>query len=264
MHEKVYPVHEVVAIELDDGILPKPFNVEEYLSRFKRHHKKRSSDQDTGNRYALFILDGSGSIQRKNFDLMINFTADLAFVFQHCGFTAVIVYDDCTYLKYNFDNFRSHRTETYDKLIQCIRTTNYPNGFTASGYAIRRAYQEVLETITGKIEEIDILFITDGHSNKGESPCREANDYWGRLLDKTENVHVYPIGIGHNVNHTELNCIMGDSPEVDHPMHLLNFTMLNDINTNILLKLYADPTSFCAKFDNYQELICEYATAFGP
>ena len=260
MHEEVYPVHEDVAIEVDDGILPIPFNVEEYLSHFKRHHKRQTSHQDTGNRYALFILDGSGSIRKENFNTMISFASDMAFVFQHCGFTAVIVYDECTYLSYDFNNFRGHTPETIIELTDCILNTNYPNGLTASGYAIRKAYEDVLNTIQGIVQEIDIIFITDGHSNTGESPCREANDYWEELHEKTENVHVYPIGIGHNVNHTELHCIMGSSAEVDYPMHLLNFEILKNITTNIMVQVSQD-TRFCAKFDNYQEMICEYVTA---
>ena len=264
--EEVYPIHEMVTIKLDDGILPKPFNVEDYLSHFKRHRERRSFDENVNsiNRYALFILDGSGSITKENFDVMLNFTAELAFVFQHCGFSALVIYDHCTYLKYNFNNFTDHTYETYTNLIDCIMNTNYPDGWTASGYAIRKAYEEVLKKITGKIEEIDILFITDGHSNRGESPCQEARYYWKSLLNKTANVHIYPIGIGNYINHTELQCIMGDSPEVDHPLHVLNFTMLHNIAIHIIDSLYSNPTRFCAKFDNYQEMICEYATGFAP
>ena len=183
IHEEVNPVHEVITIQLDDGVVPKPFNVDEYLSHFKNHHKTRFSRDATSNntdsRYVLFILDGSGSIGIENFKKMKKFVADLASVFQFCGFTAVMVYDDCAYLEYGYECYeKKYSNEELDDLHKKIIGIPYPNGLTASDYAIKMAYLEELYKIAPKAKEIDIIFMTDGRSNVGENPCKEANSYW--------------------------------------------------------------------------------------
>ena len=265
MHEEVvYPAHEVVTIQLDDGIIPKPFNVNDYLSHIKRHRQTRSS-HNNGNRYALFILDGSSSIGLQNFETMKSFVVNLTFVFQHCGFTAVMTYNQCAYLQYGFTNFHEISNSEFLRLRNCINAIEYPGGVTASGNAIRMAYEEVLNKTVNDATEIDIIFMTDGRSNTGENPCTEAVDYWNKLRENVHKqrgkvVHVYPIGIGNNINHEELHCIMGEHPDVDQPLHVLNFTMLNDINDHLMLKVATthQTSKFCTRFHNYQEMICSF------
>ena len=268
VNEVVYPVHEVVTIQPDEGIIPKPFNISDYLSHLKKHRQTRSTDSPQTinvNRYVLFILDGSGSIGSLNFKKMKAFVSDVAFIFQFCGFTAVMTYNDCAYLEYNFTDFRNVSHLELGKLKECIDKIEYRGGVTASGNAIREAYLEVLNKSVNHASEIDIIFITDGHSNTGDSPCREADDYWNKLRKNVHKdhkiVHVYPIGIGSNVNHTELHCIMGEDPEFGQPLHILDFDKLQKINDEVVIKLLhtKDTTKFCARFDTYEELICSFA-----
>ena len=267
IREKVYPAPEVVTVQLDDGITPKPFDVDEYLSHFKRHHKTRSSRQATvadlraKNRYALFILDGSGSITNTNFQTMKNFVGELAFIFQSCGFTGVMTYDECTYLQYNFSCYKDKATDdAHHAMLQKILAMPYPNGWTATGDAIERAFEDVLKFIVEDAAEIDVIIITDGHNNVGRDPCIVANEIWNKTEIRSK-VKVFPIGIG-NVNYAELHCLMGEDPKIDNPLHVLNFTTLQKMGDQVFLEVSNNKETFCARFDNFQEVICEFSEDF--
>ena len=274
-HEKVYPAPEVITVQMDDGIIPKPFHVNEYLSHFKRHHKTRFSRQTLQtviniypqtlqtvmNRYLLFILDGSGSIGLENFTKMKKAVGELAYIFQHCGFTAIMTYDTCAYLEYDFDCYKTNvSTDTLASMHEKINDIQYPDGWTATGYAIKMAYDEIISKISKSASEIDVIIITDGHSNRGTNPCTEANEIWEKE-ELSGKINVFPIGIG-NVNHTELHCIMGESPSVNQPLHVLNFTTLNNIINKTIYEIAHNLNRFCARFDNFQEIICEYSPNF--
>ena len=261
IREKVYPPPEVVTAQLDDGIIPKPFNVDEYLCHFKRHHKTRSSRQTTPkNRYALFILDGSGSIGSTNFKKMTTFVADLSFIFQHCGFTAVMTFNGSAYIEYNFHCYEdSISTEIKDCMVKKINKISYPDGWTQTGNAIKMAHKHLLSDIAKDAGEIDVIIITDGRSNS--DPCSDAKETWENPNLKGK-IHVFSIGIGSRVNHTQLYCLMGGAPEFDNPLHVLNFTTLENINVQILLDVSTQTQKFCARFDNFQEIICEYSEDF--
>ena len=269
IHEKMYPAPEVVTVQLDDGITPKPFDVDEYLSHFKRHHKTRSSRQATiiappskaKNRYALFILDGSGSITNTYFQKMKFFVGQLAFIFQSCGFTGVMTYNDCTYLQFNFTCYKYKATyATHNAMLQKILDIPYPNGLTGTGDAIERAFEDVLKFIAEDAAEIDVIIITDGHSNTGRDPCLVANEIWNKIEIRSK-VNVFPIGIG-NINYSELHCLMGEDPKINNPLHVLNFTTLEKIGDQVFNEVINNKETFCARFDNFQEVICEFSEDF--
>jgi len=258
----------VSVIQLDNGIVPKPFNVDEYLSHFKKHSRRSrntvtintESYLNSGRRYAFFILDGSGSIGSDNFKRMKNFVAELAYVFQFCGSTGIMTYDQCAYLEYGFECFNNHTGGLHKAMVETIQSIQYPRGSTASGFAMEKAYDNVLSKIAKNASEIDVILITDGHSNTGKSPCTVANEIWNKpeLKDK---INVFPIGIG-NVNHTELHCLMGDDAEVDNPLHVLNFEALVNISIDVLDFVTNHSNQFCSQFGDFQEVLCEYASDF--
>lgn len=271
INEEIYSVHEVANIQLDSGIIPKPFNVEEYLSHFKRRHKRQSNSQPGNKRYVLFILDGSGSIGKDNFEKMKHFTANLSYVFQFCGHTALIVFNSCAYLQYDFDDHQTLHDNNdivseLKKLKESIDNIAYPGGSTASGNAIEQAYNKVIQKILPEAKEIDIIFLTDGHSNTGRNVCEAAKEFWTLIYEGgTVKLHVFPIGIGPHIDYHQLYCIMGDDPELDdlHPLHILTFDLLNNITKNIQLDMENGPSNldseFCGRFGGgYQEMICKY------
>ena len=82
---------------------------------------------------------------------------------------------------------------------------------TASGDAIHCACNYMLNSPCGfpyttgqNAPELDVVFITDGHSNRGRDVCTAAS-CWSSFY----NINVFSIGIGNRVNYQELDCIKG-------------------------------------------------------
>ena len=195
-------------MQLDEGIVPMPFDLDKELSRIKAHRQKRQTITNQRDKYVLYILDSSGSIGEANFKNMTDVMAQFSLFY--CPNTtkiAVMSYSTDVYKNYCFDCEQNLIVTRYN----AIKSIPFRNQLTASGDAIQCACDYMLNSpcgfprITGhNAPEVDVIFITDGKSNRGRNVCTAAS-CWSSFY----NINVFPIGIGNNVNYRELDCIKG-------------------------------------------------------
>ena len=224
--------------EVDDNISPENFNLEEYLSIIKTHRNKRQSSGKK--RFVLFILDTSGSITESNFNKVTSAAADLVPLLCDAK-VAVMTYSTNVYREICFNCNQGSKAA----LRNAIASIRYRGGLTASGDAVRCACDYMLNSPCKFKRNIynppivDVIFLTDGRSNKGEDVCTAT-----KCLDTISNVNVFPIAVGSSINWHELNCIKGNN---GNPNDILSITdldaLLNLIRTSIT-KLYENP-AYC-------------------
>ena len=226
--EETTPSEEAVIPQLDEDIIPMPFDLDKELSQAKAHRQKRSVTKD---KYVLYMLDSSGSIGRTDFSRMTTAMASLSLF--HCPKTkiAAMSYSTNVYKNYCF-NCDQNLFPRY----QAIKGISYLSGSTASGDAINCACNNMLNTPCGfpsnlnglNAPNLDVIFITDGHSNRGKDVC-EAAKCWSSF----SNINVFPIGIGSGVDYKELKCIRGNIVNGASRLSLRNFSDLVDFIKDI-------------------------------
>ena len=216
---------ENITAQLNKDIVPMPFDLEKELSNIKAHRQKRRAITNQENKYVLYILDSSGSIGKSNFINMTNVIAQLSLF--HCSNItkiAVMSYSSYVYKNYCFDCDQSNLLTRFNT----ISSIPYHGQLTASGDAIQCACDYMLNSpcgfprITGhNAPEIDVIFITDGHSNRGKDVCTAAS-CWSSFY----NINVFPIGIGKNIDYRELDCIKG---KIENGAELFNLKDFNEL-----------------------------------
>ena len=68
----------------------------------------------------------------------------------------------------------------------------------------------------------DVIFLTDGHSNRGEDPCTAAECI-------ADGVNVISIGVGNKIDYDELECIEGDNGASSHIFDVKDLSGLKDL-----------------------------------
>jgi len=224
-------VDEVAASSelVEDYSVANLFDSDGHFSAITTHHQKRQTTNRK--RYVLFILDSSGSVGSTPFTTMINVLSDLLPLF--CG---NVVYGVMSYgskierdICFNCD--QTDRT----LLQQAIKSIKYHNGgSTRSGDAVRCACNYMLTRSCGYYNEedsvTDVIFITDGHSNRGENVCTAVN-----CIPK--RVNVISIGVGNYIDYDELECIEGDNGAAPHIFDVANIQGLLALKTAIINQL---------------------------
>lgn len=156
----------------------------------------------------LFILDASGSIGAANFEKMKDVVKVLA-LFRCNTKIAVMSYSTFVYGQYCYD-CNQRNPATVDTMIKSIR---FSNGATASGDAIQCACNYMLGPQCGfprhGLAVVDVIFISDGKSNRGTNVCSAAN-CWESVRNSVSSLHVLPFGIGSSVGWRELKCLKGN------------------------------------------------------
>ncbi|XP_065918681.1 uncharacterized protein [Dysidea avara] len=223
---------------VDNVNTPEMFNLEEYLTNVKTHRNKRQSSGKE--RFVLFMLDTSGSIGARNFNKVTSAIADLVTLLCNAK-VAVMTYSTDVYREFCYDCYQG----SIITLRNTIKNIKYRGGLRATGDAIRCACDYMLNSPCGFSRNIynppivDVIFITDGHSNTGEDVCTAT-----KCLDSIANVSVFPIALGYNINWKEFKCIRGNN---GNPNDILNIkdinALLNLIRTSIS-KLHHNP-SYC-------------------
>ena len=172
----------------------------------------------------LYILDTSGSIGQTNFKNMTNVMAQFSLFYCKGTKIAAMSYSSNIYKNYCFNCDQTGTVARYN----AIKDIPYYGGLTASGNAIQCACDYMLDSpcgfskITGQnAPEVDVIFITDGRSNRGSNPCSAAN-CWSSFY----NINVFPIGIGSGVDYQELDCIKGGIQNGANPFNLKDFQEL--------------------------------------
>ena len=130
------------------------------------------------------------------------------------------------------------------KIRDTIRSLTYHGGGTASGDAVRCACDYMFNSPCGFPRNsrgnqplVDVLFLTDGHSNIGEDVCKAT-----KCLNSIDNINVFPIGIGSNYNFDELHCIRGSNSGGNGLlMTLTDFNALKTLKDDILSQVSSSP-----------------------
>ena len=226
---------------MDKNTAPQEFDVEEHLASIRHSRYKRQSAK---RRYVLFILDNSGSIGAANFNTMVKSLSKLAPLFCGNALFAVMTYDDIMVREFCFDSCDqldriNGNLVAGAKLFQAIASVQYRNGpKTRSGDAIKCACTDLLHYSCGFYNEptslIDVIFLTDGQSNRGENVCTAT-----RCLNvfPKERVGVVTIGVGDKIDYNELNCIKGDRGANSHIFDVANSAQLDSLLTAVVNNL---------------------------
>ena len=202
-------------ILLDDNTVPSQFDFNGHLSAITAHRNKRSAN--SRRRYVLFILDSSGSIPSSQFTMLKEVLSGLLPLFCGNAIFGVMSYGDRLERNICFDCDQTNRP----KFIQALRSIAFHNGrSTRSGDAIRCACDYMLSRSCGYFNEpnsiTDVIFLTDGQSNRGENVCTAASCI-------PRGVNVISIGVGNRIDYDELECIEGDN---GFPGHIFDVTDL--------------------------------------
>ena len=187
----------------------------------------------------MFVIDASGSITSSRYRDAVNVMGDLSPLF--CGAKlAVMTYSNFVYREICF-NCRQDNPLT---IRDTIRSLTYHSGLTASGDAVRCACDYMFNSPCGFPRNsrgnkplVDVLFLTDGKSNKGEDVCEAT-----KCLNSINNINVFPIAIGSNNDFDELHCIRGSNGGGNGVlMTLTDFDALKALRDDILSQVSISP-----------------------
>ena len=204
--------------EVDEGISPEIFNLEEYLSIVKAHRNKcESPGQD---RFVFFILDTSGSIGKSSFNKLKSAIADLVVLLCDVK-VAVMTYSSNMYREICYNCDQSSKSALHNAIL----SIKYRGGGST-----RNIHNP---------PPIDVIFLTDGHSNIGEDVCTAT-----KCLNAISNINVFPIAVGSNINWQELNCIKGNNGNPNDILSVTDIDALLNLIRSSITKLYENP-AYC-------------------
>lgn len=221
------------------------FSWEEHAHRIRRQTRQCDSD-DT--QHVLFVLDSSGSIRRSAYTRMKNAIAELPALFCKRVKFGLMTFSSELHLDFCFNCFEN----TYsgrEGAANAIRGARYQSGLTYTGEAVRCICDEILGSgsrscgIGSTPSCLDVVFVTDGHSNGNRDVCREINCLHGRL-----GVNTYAIGIN-GYNQAELDCISNGSDRFS-TFEFDDFddfeAAIRDITLNLLTSASSSGSHSCA------------------
>ena len=88
----------------------------------------------------------------------------------------------------------------------------------------------------------DVIFLTDGHSNRGENVCAATNCI-------ADGVNVISIGVGNDIDYDELECIKGDNSPSSHIFDVKDLAGLKDLQARVF-KFLGENQQICrSSFD---------------
>ena len=223
---------------VEDNTEAEPFDFDGHLSAITTHRLKRQTPAKK--RYILFILDSSGSVRVNNFNATKNVLSDILPLF--CGNTLFAVMSYGAKLERNIC-FNCNQGNTFTERAQfgaALRSIVYHRGrYTRSGDAIRCACDYMLSPTcgyeSGADAITDVIFLTDGHSNRGEDVCFATTCI-------PDDVNVISIGIGNNLDYDELKCIEGDNKPGSHIFDVQDFDGLVALKDSVFDYL-SDPSN---------------------
>ena len=213
----------------------KPFNFKQHFPLTYSHPLYKRQEKNDDFRYLLFILDTSGSIGEYDFDRVVTILSDL--VLQICDKVkvAVMTFSNVIHQEICFDSIVHGDTDNDIKryknnLSKRMKCTNYRGGLTYSGEAVCCACDHMLSSSCNfpMNATVDILFLTDGHSNGKQNVCKAAEECFDTLKGD-----VIALGIGNSLNRAELECIIGKNENKDHVFQLDSTSTLEVVEKEI-------------------------------
>ena len=243
-HEAAHKIFQ----PLDETIQPIQFNLQEQLNEIHEHRRQRRST--CRDRYLLFVLDTSGSIGSATFNTMVNNISLLVPLFCDNTKVAAITFGSKIYHHFCFNCYNTQQAKS------AIASIKYQGGSTHSGRTLKCTCEQILSTSCGLPDQdeyrncpapIDIIVITDGHSNGPLDVCNEV-----RCLHNHPfyDINTFTIGVK-NYNQEELDCIADQNDlNLSHIFNMESFDELEEFLQAIITYLQtpipvdpSDPTS---------------------
>ena len=216
----------------EDSIMQ--FSYDEHAHRFRRQISPENCDSD-GTQHVLFVLDSSGSIGNSSYYKMKVAIAKLTPLFCKKVKFSLMTFSSRLNLEFCFDCFEN----TYDgrnAAANAIKAASYQGGGTRTGEAARCICEELLSTdcgISSNPSCLDVVFITDGHSNRGGlQVCNEI-----RCLHHKSGVNTYAIGIN-GFNQAELNCIAENGSDRLSAFEFNSFAAFEHAIDDVIARVY--------------------------
>ena len=228
---------------LHDSITPEPFNLHDQLKAIDKHHRRqRRMSPCCDDRYVLFILDTSGSIGNETFIKMVDSLSQLVPLFCKNTRIAAITFGTHVYHEFCFNCFENDDVFR-SQLKDAVNSIPYHGGSTKTGRALKCACDEILTTACGLPSEaeykrcpapIDVVVLTDGHSNGRLDVCQTAKCLHDQSL---YDINTFAIGVD-NFNQAELDCIVDQNDlNVNNIFYIDNFTELYTLVQEIVTYL---------------------------
>ena len=218
------------------AVNPLPFDYTKHHTRYRRQARSSNCEDPNSERHVLFMLDTSGSIGLNNYNMMTDLVSKLVRHFCRRTKIAMMMFNNKHYLDFCFDcydNTCDGRRAARDR----ITSIPYRRGATHTAAATQCACDNILtpscgfEANTTNEACLDVIYITDGHSN---DPDLDVCDAVNCLYNKTNtDVKVYAFAIGDTVNETELNCITRSQSHGNALFKVPDFQSLSNATTDL-------------------------------
>jgi len=223
---------------LDESINPTPFDLHSKLNDLHNYNHRRRELATCNDRYLLFILDTSGSIGATTFNRMVSNLSNLVPLFCSNTKIAAMTFGTNIYHEFCFNCYNN-----IDTIKKAISSIPYHGGYTHTGRALKCACEEVLNTLCGLPNRdeyqncpapVDVLIITDGHSNGPLDVCEQAKCLHNQTF---YDVNTFVIGVK-NYDQNELDCIRNQNDlNTDHLFYMENFDELEEFLQHVVNKL---------------------------
>ena len=200
---------------IDNSVIPEPFDLKYHLNAAQAHRRRRRMSSNrrcrSNDRYLLFMLDTSGSIGNDAFTRMTANLSELVYYF--CGNTKIAAMTFGSHIYHEFC-FNCEDINREDQIQEAIQNIPYHGGWTYTGEALKCACDNILTKSCGLPKRnkykkcpapIDVVMITDGHSNGRLDACEAAKCLHDHPL--YTDISTFSIGVGNNVDENELDCI---------------------------------------------------------
>ena len=206
-----------------------------------RYHKRHPRQTNSVNhicqrRSILFVLDTSGSIGRESYRTMTTAVSSLVTLFCVPTQFAVITFAHKLRLEFCFNCF-NNTLNGRRAAGQAIINTRYCHGRrTRTGAAARCVCSELLDQYKCGLDPfscIDVVFITDGHSNGALDVCREVQCLHNH---PSRHINTYAIGIN-NYNAEEIRCLSRYSNSEQVVFGFESFNEFYDYLNNVTARL---------------------------
>ena len=205
---------------------PIQFDKNEHGHRIRRQVQK-CEPKDT--QYILFVLDTSGSIQKENFEKMLEAVGNLTVMFCKPIKVAIMTFDHEFHLEFCFDCFNYSDISGFFDAKDAIEKIQYRFGGTHTGGAAQCICNELINPNCGLPTDpkpcVDVIFITDGHSN---DPYLDICQTVKCLHNHSIDMNVYSLGIN-NYDEDELKCIQ----ESTNDLSVFRYSSFDDFYASV-------------------------------
>ena len=196
---------------------PIPFNVEEHGSQYRRSHRDNCREQ-----YILFVLDASGSIDKRWFDRVTDLLAELVRYFCKPIRVATMTFDNQFYAEFCFDEFDNSPLGRVGASAAINATDYRRHGRSTHTAGAAKCVCEYMLTDTCGYPVnagcTDVIFFTDGRANDPSLDiCTEI-----QCLHNRRGVDTFAIGVG-NYDDLSLGCYGENDLQLDE-YHIFDFS----------------------------------------